>query len=30
MNIKAVTIGDIEGIGLKILIKIWKKKNFKY
>ncbi len=25
MNIKAVTIGDIEGIGLKILIKLWKK-----
>ena len=23
--IKAVTIGDIEGIGIKILIKIWKK-----
>ena len=26
-NIKAVTIGDIEGIGIKLLINIWKFKR---
>ena len=28
-SIKAVTIGDIEGIGLKLLVKLWKTKRKK-
>ena len=28
-NIIAITIGDINGIGIELLIKIWKKKNKK-
>ena len=28
-NLIAVTIGDIEGIGIEILIKLWKNKKIK-
>ena len=28
-NLIAISIGDIDGIGIEILIKLWKKKNSK-